>query len=114
MEASSSEFPSELSRDEIISEEIHELCEDEPTKKKQKKLNASEELAAIEQQKLMLLEKKINNNKEKDDDESFFDSLIPYMRKMDPMKKLLCRMEIQKTIFNFSIDNSSDTDITKS
>jgi len=101
LEASSSGFPSELSRVEIISEEIQ-------------KLNASEELAAIEQQKLVLLEKKINNNKEKDDDESFFDSLIPYMRKMDPMKKLLCRMEIQKTIFNFSFDNSSDTDITKS
>ncbi|XP_034118108.1 transcription factor Adf-1-like [Drosophila albomicans] len=36
-EPSSSEFASQLSQDEIISEEIHELCEDETPKKKSKR-----------------------------------------------------------------------------
>ncbi|XP_017860943.1 PREDICTED: uncharacterized protein LOC108612537 [Drosophila arizonae] len=35
-----------------------------------------------------------------DDDLSFFESLLPYMKRMDMKKKLLCRMEIQKVVLS--------------
>ncbi|XP_034478995.1 uncharacterized protein LOC117785192 [Drosophila innubila] len=110
IESSSSKFASELSLDEesldeILFENVQELRDSE--EKKIAKLNVSDELLAIEQQKEALIEKKVNTQKDRDDDEAFFDSLLPYMRKMEMMEKLRCRMEIQQIIYSFFVGKGS-------
>lgn len=35
-----------------------------------------------------------------DEDMAFFVSLLPHVKKMDPQTKLLCRMEMQKAVYN--------------
>lgn len=61
--------------------------------------NNSVEIIEIEKRKLELLEKKTNRKNERDEDESFFDSLLPHIRKLEPGQKFLCRMDIQNTIY---------------
>jgi len=73
-------------------------------KKKIDKLNVSDELLAIEQQKVSLLEKKVNTIMDRDDDEASFDSLLPYMRKME-IRHAFTNVFITSKIFVGSTSN---------
>ncbi|XP_039962929.1 uncharacterized protein LOC120776384 [Bactrocera tryoni] len=72
-----------------------------PTKKKflSHTKNTSHQLE-IEKRKLRLIEKKHSEKKERDEDQAFFESLLPHVRKLEPESKLLCRMDIQNTVYN--------------
>lgn len=52
----------------------------------------STRLLEIEQKKLELLEKKAAHIPQRDEDESFFHSLLPHVKKLDPAKKFVLRM----------------------
>ncbi|XP_053691920.1 uncharacterized protein LOC128740405 [Sabethes cyaneus] len=64
--------------------------------RKRAKMSHATQLLEIENRKLEILERKTSNVR--DEDEAFFDSLLPYIRKLEPARKLYCRMELQKII----------------
>ncbi|XP_036330088.1 uncharacterized protein LOC118742257 isoform X1 [Rhagoletis pomonella] len=75
-----------------------------------KKLKRNDEVNAeiikIEKRKLDLLEQKSKQKIQTDnEDMAFFVSLLPHIKKMDPGQKLLCRMEIQISVYNFAYKN---------
>lgn len=73
-----------------------------PSKKHRKKDyiqtedNIGSELIKLEQQKLKFLESDTPN-----EDQSFFDSLLPHVKKIIGEKKLLFRMDIQRTVYKY-------------
>ncbi|XP_061395716.1 uncharacterized protein LOC133331335, partial [Musca vetustissima] len=112
-----SEESEQASTEDFLADDIEkensfvELCDESSEKsnavevnKKRKAtyVDGTSEILAIEKQKLQLLEKKVNTQKERDDDVAFFDSLLPYMRDMDSGRKMLCRIDIQKIVYNYA------------
>lgn len=57
----------------------------------------------IERKKIKLLEN-AQNRHIRDEDESFFDSLLPHIKKLTPSRKLLCRMKLQEIVYKFVYD----------
>lgn len=106
----------EDSVDSVLPQSLDEQCNEEDAfteRKKKIKLSISSQLLLMEKEKLKLLEKKINATKT-DDDLSFFESLLPYMKRMDMKKKLLCRMEIQKVVLShFGERNDAEEKVNK-
>lgn len=72
-----------------------------PRNLKRRHNNIEGEMLNIEKKKLELLEQKTKNKIPADDEDmAFFVSLLPHVKKMDPQTKLLCRMEMQKAVYN--------------
>lgn len=77
-----------------------------PTKKPKRTTERNEQatrLLEIESRKLELLEKKTEN---RDEDVAFFESLLPHVRKLEGVKKLQLRMQIQQLVVDYAYDES--------
>lgn len=73
----------------------------QPRKKKKNEDKYLEDLLNIESQKVAFLKQSYNNNvttSEIDEDMSFFQSLIPYFKKLDPIQKLRVRNKFQNIL----------------
>ncbi|XP_073986798.1 uncharacterized protein [Rhodnius prolixus] len=63
-------------------------------------------LVNIEREKLKILESK--QRKVMDEDRCFFESLLPHVKKMNPLKKLLFRTEVQQLVMTYSYNYSEN------
>lgn len=88
-------------------EESEEMCESFETnpesrpKRKRTANSSSAELLEIEKRKFFCLKKKMQKKTVLDEDEAFFLTLLPHIRKLEPEKKFLCRMEMQNTLYKY-------------
>ncbi|XP_062125987.1 uncharacterized protein LOC133838776 [Drosophila sulfurigaster albostrigata] len=74
-----------------------------PKKLKRRHDNIEGEILEIEKKKLELLDQKNKSRIPADDEDmAFFVSLLPHVRKMDPQTKLLCRMDMQRSVYNYA------------
>lgn len=79
-------------------------------KKKMTKNNHAERLLDIENKKLQLMEKKMAH-KERDEDEAFLESLLPHLRKLTPLQKLRCRIELQNVVLEHAYPAGHNDDV---
>lgn len=97
IEASQCEEESDMSTFEVQTSTPHHP----PRNLKRRHNNIEGEMLNIEKKKLELLEQKTKNKITADDEDmAFFVSLLPHVKKMDPQTKLLCRMEMQKSVYH--------------
>lgn len=51
-------------------------------------------------------------SRDQEEDKCFFESLLPYMKRLSPREKMLCRMKIQEVIFSIAFPkNETETEV---
>lgn len=90
------------------SKKKREMPSTSSTKGKKRKiendLDVGTALVRLEENKLKILE---DNKKTLDEDASFFDSLLPHVRKLAPQNKMLLRIKIQELVYSFSYGSTN-------
>lgn len=72
--------------------------------------NLGQEPPVLFEEELELREKQPSIDSNEDDDVSFFNSLLPYVKKLPPEQKLQFRMQVQKYVYDLSFSPNRSND----